>query len=254
MRILVISDVHGNLAALDAVLHEPHDALLCLGDLVGYGPEPGECVERVRSAAQTATLGNHDYALVTGLPPGCRREYAALAAATTRLGTDQLSAQSWAWLGTRPRWSFWEADGIRYLLVHGTPSNPLHRYLGPDTAQWSRETAGTDADVILTGHTHLPFDLVAESRRVVNPGSVGLPKDGDPRASYAVIEGGCVELKRLAYPVQDTVRALERSGVEADAVTALVALLSTGSDTGIHRPTAPGPASVERDLRGTRQA
>ncbi len=228
MRTLVISDVHGNLAALEAVLAEPHDAVVCLGDLVGYGPEPAACVRRLRAEGAVVVQGNHDRAAADGAPPGCREQFRWLADAVAPLTRAQLAPEEAAYLGALPRWASPELEGGAYLCVHATPRDPLYRYVGPDPVEWERELAGASAEVLLVGHTHLQFDLAVGTRRVVNPGSVGQPKDGDPRAAYAVIEGGTVALRRVPYPIETTVRALRHAGLPAAAVAVLVALLRTG--------------------------
>lgn len=116
------------------------------------------------------------------------------------------------WLGTRPSFAYLGADGVRLLCVHAVPSDPLYRYLGPDPHAWEREAAGVEADVVLVGHTHIQFELRAGNTRVVNPGSVGQPRDGDPRAAYAVIEDGAVALRRVAYDVERTVTRYGETG------------------------------------------
>jgi predicted phosphodiesterase len=228
VRALVISDVHGNSPALAAVLAEPHDVLICLGDVVGYGPEPGACVRRVRATAELLLRGNHDHALATGAPPGCRPDFRWLADATAMLGLAQLSAAERTALSSLPAYAYHNLNGGRHLFVHATPGDPLYRYLGADSAAWAEEVKQVEADVVFVGHTHVQFRLEAGGRTILNPGSVGQPKDGDPRAAYALIEEGTIHLRRVAYPVERTVTALERSGVDPRAVTALADLLRSG--------------------------
>ena len=227
MKLLVFSDIHGNLAALEAVAAEPHDLVLCLGDLVGYGPEPGACVRWVREHAAVVVQGNHDRALADGTPPGCRPEFQWLADALAPLGRAQLSRGERAYLARLPRSAMHECDGRSYLLVHATPGDPLYRYLGPDPEAWQREVSLLDVDAVLVGHTHLQFELALAGTRILNPGSVGQPKDGDPRAAYLVIEHGVARLARTPYDVERTVAGLEASGVDPEAVADLGALLRT---------------------------
>lgn len=228
MRILVVSDVHGNAAALQAVLREPHDVLVCLGDIVGYGPEPRACIELVRAEGAVATAGNHDRAASHGSPPRCRPEFERLAAAVAPITEAQLDTRNLDFLRTLPLRRPLELDGVRYFAVHATPSDPLYRYLGPDDPAWQTELPEVAADVTLVGHTHLPFDRLIGGKRVVNPGSVGQPKDGDPRAAYAVIDNGVITLKRAEYPVERTTAALKEQGLPGPVVAALTALLRTG--------------------------
>jgi putative phosphoesterase len=225
MRVLVVSDIHGNLAAFKAALREPHDALVCLGDTVGYGPEPGACVRLVRERATLAIKGNHDHALVSGADPGCRANFRWLADATAPLARIQVAPGEMSYLGHLPDSVIQSFDGIRYLFVHATPSDHLHRYLGPDEAGWLEELKQVEADVVVTGHTHLQFLLTLQGKRVLNPGSVGQPKDGDCRAAYALLQDGAVTLSRARYDIEQTVAALERSACSADAVRVLSTLL-----------------------------
>lgn len=230
MRTLVISDVHGNLAALQAVLDtEPWDELVCLGDLVAYGPNPVECVALVRDARAVVVQGNHDRALAEGTRPRCRPLFEHLADATHRFARAEASPDDLSYLAGMPRWLFLERDGRRYLLVHATPSDPLYRYLGPESPEWSGEAAKSDAHIILAGHTHLQFRLDLDTATVINPGSVGQPKDGDPRAAYAVLENGCVALRRVDYSVEDAVAGLMRRGLTGPELADLSEILRTGS-------------------------
>lgn len=112
--------------------------------------------------------------------------------------------------------------------MHATPSDPLYRYLGPDADAWERETAGAHADLVLVAHTHVQFALQAGGVLVVNPGSVGQPKDGDPCAAYAVIEDRRPVLKRAPSDVERTVASYAEGRVSVTAMEALAALLRTG--------------------------
>jgi putative phosphoesterase len=229
MRTLVISDIHGNLAALDAVLMVPHDLLVCLGDIVGYGPQPSGCVRRVRDNLAVAVQGNHDRAFACGIASGASQHFRWLAEATSQVAIAQLHEEDRDFLAALPRWAVIDSLGPRILLVHATPKDPLYQYLGPDRDAWSRQVRGLDADILFVGHTHLQFQLELDDKVVVNPGSVGQPKDGDPRAAFAIIEDGKVLLQRASYDVEATISALEGAPVPKAAVRALSAVLRTGS-------------------------
>jgi predicted phosphodiesterase len=122
MRVLVISDVHGNREALEAVVAEPHDSMICLGDLVGYGPEPAACVQWARAHAQLVLQGNHDRALAEGVAPGGRAQFLWLAEALAPLGRAQLAEEDITYLRQLPRPAALEIDGGRFLFVHATPT------------------------------------------------------------------------------------------------------------------------------------
>jgi diadenosine tetraphosphatase ApaH/serine/threonine PP2A family protein phosphatase len=100
-------------------------------------------------------------------------------------------------------------DGKRYLLVHATPRDPLDEYLLKDPRTWAKRLHNVDADVVCVGHTHIQFNIQVNGVVVLNPGSVGLPRDGDPRAAFAIIDGNKIEMKRVAYPVEETITRIE---------------------------------------------
>jgi len=228
MRTLIVSDVHGNWPALEAVLAEPHDAIVCLGDLVGYGPEPAAVVRWARTSRGVSILGNHDRSAAEGTPPGCREEFRWVADAVAPLGRAQLAAEDLAYLAQLPRFASLDFLGAGWACVHASPRDSLYRYVGPSAGEWTLELTGTNAQVLFVGHTHVQFDLMADRTRVINPGSVGQPKDGDPRAAYALVEDGRVSFKRVAYPIEETIRLLRERSVADDAVAFLAALLRTG--------------------------
>jgi putative phosphoesterase len=143
-----------------------------------------------------------------------------------------LSSGQQDYLGSLPLTGTLEAGGQRLFTVHASPREYLYRYtLTPDAAEahLCAEIAGVDADVVLLGHTHFPMIRRAGGRTVINPGSVGQPRDGDPRASYAVIEDGVATLRRAAYDVERTVRDLQRLPIDPSIADQLGSILKTGS-------------------------
>ena len=242
MKVLVIADVHGNLEALKAVLSDPHDALICLGDMVGYGPEPAACVRRILAEADLVLRGNHDHALATGAAPGCPPSFQWLAEAAAHLGAAQLSPSELASLGELPLRASQCIDGIPYYLVHAAPTDPMYRYLDPTSDAWAQEVREIGPEVLLVGHSHVQFRHHVAGRTIVSPGSVGQPRHGDPRAAYMVIEDGTFSFCRVAYGVERTVTALEHSGIEPAAAAALTQLLRTGQPSLFMTP--PEPARI----------
>lgn len=219
MRLALFSDVHSNLPALEAVLADIAatgvDHECALGDLVGYAPWPNEVLERLQSAGITSVMGNYDEG--TGFDRdecGC---------AYTNPTEEALGDQSFAWtkahtseankarLRSLPREVRFEADGRRYLLVHGSPRR-INEYLYEDKpdATFARIADGADADVIVCGHTHRAYDKTVGGFRFINDGSAGKPKDGDPRACWALLDTvtGAVEFRRVEYDVERTVQAI----------------------------------------------
>ena len=227
MKILVLSDIHANLAALQAV-QEDYDHLICLGDLVDYGPQPRECIEWVRHRSPKIVRGNHDNAVGRRMDCRCSEKFKPLSVATREYTWGVLNPGETSYLADLPLTERFELGGLRFLAVHATPSDPLFRYLAPEEKLWASEVAASEADIILVGHTHRPFVLPCGQKSVLNPGSVGQPRDGDPRASYALIRDGQVELKRVEYPVESAIQSLEAAALARPMVAQLAHVLRTG--------------------------
>lgn len=205
MRICIISDLHANFEALSA-LPRDYDELWVLGDLVNYGPDPAATIEFVRSHASTVVRGNHDNAVGFGADCGCSPRFRAMADATKNYTVSVLSREDKKFLRELPTCACRQIDGQIFFLCHATPSDLLYEYRPPDSPLWAlEEESSSGADVILAGHTHLPFCRTFGQRTVVNPGSLGQSKTGYPRARYAVWQDGHFELKGYEYPVDVTV-------------------------------------------------
>jgi putative phosphoesterase len=228
MRILLLADIHGNWAALQAVT-EPHDLCLVLGDLVDYGLEPGPCIDWVRRRAHHAVRGNHDHGVAQDIRVAGRNGFRYLTGVTRLLTQERVSPEDRRLLARLPLTRTLTLDGTRFLLAHATPRDPLDEYALPDVDFWARRLQGVEADVVCVGHTHHPYVLEVGDQLVINPGSIGQPRDGDPRASYAVIEGRSVELKRVEYPVEDTVQKVQDSALPEPAKELLAEVFRTGS-------------------------
>ena len=155
VRIPIISDLHGNAEALNA-LTESYDELWVLGDLVNYGPEPGEIVRRVRQHATAVVRGNHDHAVGYDVDPRCSPPFRAMAEATRQLALKTLTDDDKQYLRELPLTASIAREGHRFFLCHATPMDPLLAYCPPGSPSWIDEAASVDADVILVGHTHLP--------------------------------------------------------------------------------------------------
>jgi len=228
MRILILSDLHANLEALSAI-SESWDELWILGDLVNYGPDPVEVVDFARRHATRIVRGNHDHALGFGVDPACSAAFREMAAAMQSYTESLLDGERKAFLRNLPLVAECEADGKRFFLCHATPSDPLYRYLAAGAAEWSREATAVDADVILTGHTHIPFIDECAGKTIANPGSVGQPKHGEPRASYAVWEEGRVWLKSVPYEFAATAKKILSLPLDRGIARQLVRVLEQGA-------------------------
>jgi putative phosphoesterase len=236
MQILIVSDIHGNWAALRAVLAaEPHvDGILCLGDLIDYGPRPAKCVQWAMQTIASDWLlqGNHDRGLAYNEDPRCSPPYRRLTQVTQEFSKQRLSEEMRAFLGQlKPMLSF-RVDGAKCVACHAAPSDPLYRYLRVNTAhQLERELeiAG-HPDFLFFGHTHWPLTKQVGKTLVINPGSVGQPKDGDPGAAYAMWHDGEVTLRRAAYDVERTVRAFAETPLAPRDIAALAHVLRTAGE------------------------
>jgi putative phosphoesterase len=235
MKLLIISDIHGNWPALQAVLGAEPDAdqILCLGDLVNYGPQPVQCVRWAMEnlGPEWVIQGNHDRAVGRNEDPRCSGPYQPLAAATQELSARLLSEEMKQFLaGLEPLQRFQLGEAV-FMACHAVPSEPLYHYLpetGPVTLWESELRAAGYPDFLLLGHTHQPMNTRFRKTLVVNPGSVGQPKHGDPQAAYALWEDGKVTLRRVAYDVEQAIRAYHGLSVDEHTVEVLAEILRAG--------------------------
>lgn len=227
MRILLLADVHANWPALSAI-REPFDTCLFLGDLVDYGSDPVPCIDWIRQHAQAAVRGNHDHAVAQRIVARGGSGFRELAAATRPLNWQVLETTHLKYLARLPVTLNFELDGLRFLLVHATPRDPMDEYLIDDPAAWAARLQGFDVDFVCVGHSHVQFQLEIGGMRVVNPGSVGQPRDGDPRCAYAIIEDGEVRFGRVEYDIEAALRHMRDSQIAPHAVRLAESALRTG--------------------------
>jgi predicted phosphodiesterase len=230
MRAAVISDVHGNLAALEAVLDaidvDAPDELWCLGDLVGYGPRPSECCALVAARAQICLCGNHDLAVRGALDLSEFSGDAAVAASWTR---GVLTPEAGAYLDSLAP----EGERAGVALYHGSARDPVWEYVLSDDAA-AATLALTDAALALVGHSHAALQVslfdghrdgglappgteldLAGARRLLNPGSVGQPRDGDSRAAWLLLDlaAGHASFRRVEYDIARTQAEMRAAGL-----------------------------------------
>ncbi|HUA69257.1 MAG TPA: metallophosphoesterase family protein [Candidatus Saccharimonadales bacterium] len=237
MKVLIISDIHGNWPALRAVLEAEPDVtqIICLGDLVNYGPHPVECVSWAKEASPIGIFlqGNHDRALGMDTDPHCSSSYVALAAATQRVTEELLGHELKEFLASlNPSVHFRNGQDTCFAC-HATPKDPLYHYMPPNSAVslWESEIiVAQHPDYLFFGHTHLPLKNRFRRTLIINPGSVGQPKDGDPRAAYAIWENGEITLRRTPYEIEETIRAYESFGLESHIRDSLCEVLRTGGN------------------------
>ncbi len=233
MRALIVSDIHANLPALEAVLDDArggYDAVWCLGDTVGYGPWPDECIKRVREISAVTVIGNHDWAAlgrmdVEDFNPEARRAVLWTA--------EHLSPESTEWMAGLPSVPVTQNG---YTLTHASPRDPIWEYvIYPSVALANFENFETRC--CLVGHTHVPalhllaagekktsvlaptfgrgMPLDDNTRAILNPGSVGQPRDNDRRAAYAILDtqNGIWEPRRVEYNIEQTQRGMRQVGL-----------------------------------------
>ncbi len=227
MKILLLADIHSNWPAL-AAIDESYDACLFLGDLVEYATDPIPCIDWVRTRATAAVRGNHDHAVAQRIVAREGAGFRALAAATRPFHWKILNPSRVKYLARLPLTRQLLLDDKTFYLVHGTPRDPLDEYLTDDIALWRNRLETIDADFVCVGHTHVQFHLDLGRTQVINPGSVGQPRDGDPRCAYAVIDNGKVEFRRVEYDVDATLRQMRESGINGDALEMAESVLRTG--------------------------
>jgi putative phosphoesterase len=233
MRILIVSDIHANPWALRAIERDAGavDHVLCLGDCVNYGPDPRSVIAWLRDRQAVAVRGNHDHAVATLSDPRASRAKQPLALAMRDWTRAQLDQADLDRLAGSPLSLDCELAGVRFALVHATPSDPLYDYrMRPEASDElvRKITGSVRADVMLMGHTHLPFHRKLGTMTIVNPGSVGQPLDGDVRAAYALWEDGRLSLRRVGYDRNEPIHALRGLPLGPDRLNALASILQTG--------------------------
>jgi len=227
MRILVLADIHSNWAALNAMPVE-FDRCIVLGDLVDYGTNPLPCLDWVRRHADACVRGNHDHSLAQRVPSPGSSGYRRLAGVVRPQHWELMEPQHYKFLARLPVTTYFRDDLSRYFLIHATPRDPMEEYLTNDVEGWRQRLVDIDADFVCVGHSHLPFHLKLETHQVLNPGSVGQPRDGDWRASYAMIEDGNVSLHRVEYDLDAAISQIRASRIPEWAQRLSEAILRTG--------------------------
>lgn len=230
MRYLIVSDIHSNLEAFQAVLEDapPDLPVWCLGDVVGYGPNPNECIELLKTLDHECIVGNHDWAVMNKVDLDDFNPDAQLSVRWTQ---EQLAPENLAYLENLPL----SLVRSEFTLVHGSPREPVWEYiLYPPTAHLNFAYFATP--YCLVGHTHVPVIFrfqsengscvaeqlseqgpqpLGEGRLIINPGSVGQPRDGDARASYAILdtEASTLEYHRVQYDVKKIQNLMEKANL-----------------------------------------
>lgn len=238
MKILILADIHANWEALSAFASQgiSWDACLCIGDLVDYGVTPGPCVDWVREHATAWVRGNHDHAVAQRVSARGGSGYRALAAATRPLHWEVLNDVQMGFLARMPVTRYVTLGEKTFFLVHGTPHDPLDEYLSDNPQLWQKRLENVQADFVCVGHTHLPFHLDLGETQVLNPGSIGQPRDGDSRGSYAIVEDGRVSFHRFEYDIEAALQTLRNAGINGEALRVAEHSLRSGGQIPISEP------------------
>jgi putative phosphoesterase len=210
MKTLIISDIHANYPALQAVLNADgdYDELIFLGDVVDYGPHPKECLTFIKENAGYYVRGNHDNALGFDTDCNCMGTFREYSITTREWHKTLLSEEDKKFLRSMPVIDKAHIDDNSFFLAHASPKGDFSKYLGE--AELENEIKDIFTEYILLGHTHIQFTKEFDYTLVLNPGSVGLARDGG-QACYAVFENGMISLKRIDYDVEKTVADLKKS-------------------------------------------
>jgi putative phosphoesterase len=236
MKFAVIADVHSNIYALNAALEDIKqrgiERIYCAGDLVGYAPFPNEVIHTIKKANIPTVMGNYDEATAY-FKPTCGCDYPNEKAA--EIGNQSIawtkkhtSEESKEFLKTLPSKIEFTEKGKKVLIVHGSPRQ-INEYLYETRPQEELEEimSQADADILICGHTHLPYHKVINEKHLINAGSVGKPKHGDPMGTYVIVDidqDVQVEIIKFPYDYEKTAQAIEASELPNE----LAALLRTG--------------------------
>jgi putative phosphoesterase len=225
MKIAIISDIHANITALEAVLNDLQQqnvhAVYCLGDLVGYAAHPNEVIDRIRRDETPTIMGNYDDGVGYDRDEcGCAYrdpEEQRLGDLSLRWTQRTVTSDRKEFLRSLQPGIRFEADGKRFRLVHGSPRR-INEYLFEDRplSSFQRLAASSEADGLIFGHTHKPYTKRVDGVLFVNAGSVGKPKDGDPRACYVVVDTSGdvnVEFRRIPYDIEVEATAIRESSL-----------------------------------------
>jgi len=211
MRIAFISDIHSNLEALQAVLDdikkERVKHIYCLGDIVGYGANPNEVIELLKKLNIPSVQGNHDFAVPDLKDFNKFNQYAQVALKFTQ---KVLKTENKEFLKNLPETNTLTTVGLTFFFAHGSPDDPHWEYIFPTTPEVRLKKFLEKYDVVVLGHTHIPFYKKFGRKLIMNPGSVGQPRDGIPEASYAIIDTEIMQIvnNRVEYDIDTAARKI----------------------------------------------
>ncbi|HEY6443140.1 MAG TPA: metallophosphoesterase family protein [Candidatus Acidoferrales bacterium] len=227
MKVVIISDVHGNYDALSH-LPEDYDQLWVLGDLVNYGPQPAEVIRFIRKRAVHVVRGNHDHSVGFGEMPRCSPRFREMAEMTRRYTEAALSDEDKEYLRSLPLQVDVWVGKMRCRLSHAPPSDLAFKTGQSHIEQLEDECRRVGADILLVGGGHECFGRKVGSMLLANPGSLGQPRSGEPVASYAVLKDGKLSFRSFHYPLNLTAEKVRAMPISAVIRSELIAILRTG--------------------------
>jgi putative phosphoesterase len=235
MKILILSDIHANWHALEAIVSdESYEYLIFLGDTVDFGPNPRECTRFLMKSAYgqfRGVRGDHDHAMAYGSKCLCSNELKKLSQKTREWGEGLLDSEEIGFFRTLPKSDRFIIEGLSFFITHCNGNDGTHIHTDPDDIsipEHNRPNGRLHHDFVITGHSHKPFIKKVGGTTYLNPGSVGQPRDFNPRASYAVIEDGEATIKRTNYDIEKTVKELQDTSLPKKSVGKLISMLVVG--------------------------
>jgi len=245
MKLLVLSDIHANFPALKAVIDDvsSYDYAVFLGDSVDYGPNPNEVLEWIKENVDFVLMGNHDKAVAYNIDCMCGERTHELSVYTrNEISLKLLREEYIKYLRSLPEKKIIDIEGYQIYAVHASPLNPLYGYAYPNMSedrfkkmvlyesdQFEVKKEVT-SDMILLGHTHIQFKKKVDNKIIVNPGSVGQPRDGDSRAAYAMIDldNLNIDFFRTSYPIEETINSFLKLKIAQKYLNQLITILKSG--------------------------
>lgn len=234
MKVLILSDIHANYPALQAILTKEgnYDKLIFLGDVVDYGPHPKECLKFIKENADYYVRGNHDNAIGYDEDCNCMGTFREYSIETRKWHKTILDEDDFHFLRNMPLIDKAHIDDNTFFLAHASPSGNMFKYLNEEEIVNELELSlfgstlieDTFTEYILVGHTHVQYKKKVDYNLIVNPGSVGLARDGG-QACYAVYEDKIIKLKRIEYDVEKTISDLKKSPLPKKVVLGLEKIL-----------------------------
>ncbi len=228
MRILIISDIHSNMEAIQ-VINEQCDYIFCLGDIIDYGPDPKFAIDFIKQNSDYTIKGNHDNAISYDMNCRSSNKFRKISFETRQITKTMLEAEDIEFLRFLPITEHINIGHDDFFLVHATPSNPLYHYIDENNEQEIIEQASyINAKYILLGHTHRQWIRKIQGKTLISPGSVGMSKDNPGKACYAVWEDENITLKQIPYDVNKTCEKIRALNLSDDSKNKLINAFTKG--------------------------